>query len=115
MFLEKLTAAHQAGHLHFFGDRADLAEPMTFKAFLALCGGAEWVVYSKRPFGGPEAVLAYLSRYTHRVAISNGRLVAVDGERVTFKWKDYVTQRSPAPTIRRTVMRFRFGCAARDN
>jgi hypothetical protein len=89
LFLEKLTAAHEAGHLHFFGDHADLAELMTFKAFLAPLRRTEWVVYSKRPFGGPEAMLAYLSRYTHRVAISNSRLVAFDGERVTFKWKDY--------------------------
>ena len=89
LFLEKLTAAHEAEHLHFYGDHTGLAEPEAFKAFLAPLRRAEWVVYSKRPFGGPEAVLAYLSRYTHRVAISNSRLVAFDGERVTFKWKDY--------------------------
>jgi hypothetical protein len=89
LFLEKLTAAHDAGQLHFFADHAGLAEPEAFKAYLAPLRRAEWVVYSKRPFGGPEAVLTYLSRYTHRVAISNSRLVAFDGERVTFKWKDY--------------------------
>jgi hypothetical protein len=89
LFLEKLAAAHVAGHLHFFGDHTGLAEPEAFKAYLAPLRRAEWVVYSKRPFGGPEAVLAYLSRYTHRVAIANSRLVAFDDQRVTFKWKDY--------------------------
>jgi hypothetical protein len=89
LFLEKLTTAYDAGHLHFFGDHAGLAKPEAFGAYLAPLRRTEWVVYSKRPFGGPEAVLAYLSRYTHRVAISNSRLVAFDGERVSFKWKDY--------------------------
>ena len=89
LFLEKLTTTYDAGHLHFFGDHAGLAKPEAFGAYLAPLRRTEWVVYSKRPFGGPEAVLAYLSRYTHRVAISNSRLVAFDGERVTFKWKDY--------------------------
>ena len=89
LFLERLTAAYQAGQLVFFADQATLAEPTAFKACLAALRKAEWVVYAKRPFGGPDAVLAYLSRYTHRVAIANSRLVAFDGERVTFKWKDY--------------------------
>jgi hypothetical protein len=89
LFLDKLTAAHGDGRLQFFGDHSDLAKPTSFAAFLAPLHRAEWVVYAKRPFGGPEAVLAYLSRYTHRVAISNSRLSAFDGERVTFKWKDY--------------------------
>jgi len=89
LFLEKLTAAYDAGQLQFFGDQSDLAEPTRFAAFLAPLRRAEWVVYAKRPFGGPEAVLAYLARYTHRVAIANSRLIACDGERVTFKWKDY--------------------------
>jgi hypothetical protein len=89
LFLEKLTAAHAAGLLHFFGDHAHLDEARAFTAHLAPLRRAEWVVYSKRPFGGPEAVLAYLSRYTHRVAISNSRLIASDGNSVTFKWKDY--------------------------
>jgi Putative transposase/Transposase zinc-binding domain len=88
-FLERLTAAYQAGRLEFFADQAALAEPAAFKAHLAALRKHEWVVYAKRPFGGPEAVLAYLSRYTHRIAIANSRLVAFDGERVTFKWKDY--------------------------
>src|SRR6516165_3096775 len=82
-------AAYQAGRLEFFADQAGLAEPARFKAYVAALRKLEWVVYAKRPFGGPGAVLAYLSGYTHRIAISNSRLVAFDGERVTFKWKDY--------------------------
>jgi Putative transposase/Transposase zinc-binding domain len=89
LFLEKLTAAYQAGRLEFFADQAALAEPPVFRARIAALRKVEWVVYAKRPFGGPDAVLAYLSRYTHRIAIANSRLVAFDGERVTFKWKDY--------------------------
>jgi hypothetical protein len=89
LFLERLTAAHQAGRLEFFADQAGLAEPPRFKTYVAALRKVEWVVYAKRPFGGPGAVLAYLSRYTHRIAIANSRLVAFDGERVTFKWKDY--------------------------
>jgi len=89
LFLERLTAAYQARRLEFFADQAALAEPAAFKAYLAPLRQAEWVVYATRPFGGPDAVLAYLSRYTHRIAIANSRLVAFDGERVTFKWKDY--------------------------
>jgi Putative transposase/Transposase zinc-binding domain len=89
LFLERLTAAYQAGRLEFFADQAALAEPAAFQTFLAALRKREWVVYAKRPFGGPDAVLAYLSRYTHRVAIANNRLVAFDGEQVTFKWKDY--------------------------
>jgi hypothetical protein len=89
LFLEKLVAAHQAGRLSFFGDHAHLAEAQSFAAFLAPLRKIEWVVYAKRPFGGPEAVLAYLSRCTHRVAIANSRLIACDERSVTFKWKDY--------------------------
>jgi len=89
LFLEGLTAAYQAGRLQFFADQAALAEPAAFKTHLAALRKLEWVVYAKRPFGGPDAVLAYLSRYTHRIAIANSRLVAFDGERVTFKSKDY--------------------------
>jgi hypothetical protein len=85
LFLEKLTAAYQAGRLAFFADQAALAEPAAFKACLAALRKIERVVYAKRPFGGSDAVLAYLSRYTHRIAIANSRLVAFDGERVTFK------------------------------
>jgi hypothetical protein len=89
LFLEKLRAAHEAGRLQFFGDHARLAQREAFTAYLAPLRKAEWVVYAKRPFGGPEAVLAYLSRYTHRVAIANSRLIALDETSVTFKWKDY--------------------------
>jgi predicted Zn-ribbon and HTH transcriptional regulator len=89
LFLNKLVVAHQAGRLSFFGDHAHLAEAQSFAAHLAPLRRTEWVVYAKRPFGGPEAVLAYLSRYTHRVAIANSRLIAVDQRGVTFKWKDY--------------------------
>ena len=89
LFLERLTAAYQAGRLQFFADRAALAEPPVFRARVAALRKVEWVVYAKRPFGGPDAVLAYLSRYTHRIAIANSRLVAFNGARVTFKWKDY--------------------------
>jgi hypothetical protein len=89
LFLEQLAAAYLAGQLQFFGSRAALADPKTFKQYLAPLRKAEWVVYAKRPFGGPEAVLAYLSRYTHRVAIGNSRLIAFNDAGVTFKWKDY--------------------------
>jgi hypothetical protein len=86
LFLEKLAAAYLAGQLRFFGSQAALVDP---KDLLAPLCKAEWVVYAKRPFGGPEAVLAYLSRYTHRIAIANSRLIAFDESGVTFKWKDY--------------------------
>ena len=85
LFLEGLNAAYQAGRLEFFADHAALAQPAAFQTFLAALHKLEWVVYAKRPFGGPDAVLAYLSRYTHRTAIANSRLVAFAGERVTFK------------------------------
>jgi hypothetical protein len=89
LFLEKLRAAHQAGRLRFFTNLVHLAERDAFAAYLAPLRKIEWVVYAKRPFAGPEAVLAYLSRYTHRVAISNSRLISLDDNEVTFKWKDY--------------------------
>jgi hypothetical protein len=89
LFLEALEAAHQEGQLQFLGEHADLADPDRFNGWLAPLRAIEWVVYAKRPFGGPEAVLAYLSRYTHRVAISNSRLLGFDGQDVTFRWKDY--------------------------
>jgi hypothetical protein len=88
-FLEELDAAHRAGRLQFFGEYADLAAAETFADWLAPLREVEWVVYAKRPFAGPAAVLAYLSRYTHRVAISNQRLLALDQRGVTFRWKDY--------------------------
>jgi hypothetical protein len=88
-FLEELERAHQTGKLKFFGEHAALADAQAFADWLAPLRRCEWVVYAKRPFAGPEAVLAYLSRYTHRVAISNSRLVALDARGVTFRWKDY--------------------------
>jgi hypothetical protein len=87
LFLQRLLAAHH--RLKFFGDHQALANPQAFATYLAPLRRAEWVVYAKRPFGGPQAVLAYLSRYTHRVAIANSRLIASDHTRVTFRWKDY--------------------------
>src|SRR5208337_2428738 len=88
-FLEEIERAHRGGRLQFFGEYAKLADPAAFADWLVPLRKTEWVVYAKRPFAGPEAVLAYLSRYTHRVAISNGRLVALDERGVTFRWKDY--------------------------
>jgi hypothetical protein len=88
-FLEALGQAHQAGQMKFFGEHARLADATAFAQWLAPLRKCEWVVYAKRPFAGPAAVLAYLSRYTHRVAISNQRLVALDERGVTFRWKDY--------------------------
>ncbi len=88
LMLEMLLAAH-AGRLQFFGDYAHLASKAAFKAYLAPLHRTKWFVYSKRPFAGPEQVLAYLSRYTHRVAISNSRLIAADATGVTFSYKDY--------------------------
>jgi hypothetical protein len=82
-------ASHAAGRLYFFGNHTPLADAQAFAAYLAPLRKTEWVVYAKRPFGGPEAVLAYLSRYTHRVAISNSRLIAVGDNGVAFRWKDY--------------------------
>ena len=87
--LEMLVAAHDAGRLKFFGDHAHLADKAAFKAYLAPLHRTKWFVYSKRPFAGPEQVLAYLSRYTHRVAISNSRLIAAGATGVTFRYKDY--------------------------
>jgi hypothetical protein len=89
LFLDQLAAAHHAGRLRFFGEHRHLAEAQAFARTLRPLRKAEWVVYAKRPFAGPEAVLAYLSRYTHRVAIANSRLIALDHTGVTFKWKDY--------------------------
>jgi hypothetical protein len=89
LMLTKLVTAHTAGQLQFFGVHAHLTDAKAFAAFLAPLRKKRWFVYSKRPFAGPKAVLAYLSRYTHRVAISNRRLIAFDGRRVTFKVKDY--------------------------
>jgi hypothetical protein len=89
LMLTKLAAAHAAGKLQFFGAHAHLADAKAFAALLAALRKTRWYVYAKRPFTGPKAVLAYLSRYTHRVAISNRRLIALDERSVTFKVKDY--------------------------
>jgi hypothetical protein len=88
-FLEELLRLHQTGRLKFFGELAALADGTCFNKWLTPMRQCEWVVYAKRPFAGPQAVLAYLSRYTHRVAISNSRLLAMDERGVTFRWKDY--------------------------
>lgn len=89
LFIEGLLALHQVGELAFFGDHEGLTDTAAFTKWLAPFRKSEWVVYSKPPFGGAEAVLAYLSRYTHRVAISNHRLVSADPNTVAFRWKDY--------------------------
>jgi len=99
-FLEELAHAHAAKLLRFFGEHAALADPAAFAQWLKPLRQCEWVVYAKRPFAGPEAVLAYLSRYTHRVAISNSRLVSLDERGVTFRWKDY---RVEGPTRHKTM------------
>jgi hypothetical protein len=91
-FLEQLQAAHRAGRLQCLGQLAELTNATAFAEWLRPLGRVEWVVYAKRPFAGPEAVLAYLSRYTHRVAIANSRLIACDQHGVTFRWKDYRIQ-----------------------
>ena len=87
--LAMLKAAHDAGRLQFFGDLAQLADKAAFKAFLEPLYDTKWHVHAKRPFAGPEQVLAYLARHTHRVAISNSRLIGADESGVTFKYKDY--------------------------
>jgi hypothetical protein len=89
LFCDKLAAAHQAGALQCFAEHAALAQADAFAAWLRPLRRGDWVVYAKRPFAGPHAVLAYLSRYTHRVAIANSQLITVDDQGVTFKWKDY--------------------------
>jgi hypothetical protein len=100
LFLEELAKAHHVGQLQFFGEYAALSAPGAFADWLAPLRESEWVVYAKRPFAGPAAVLAYLSRYTHRVAISNRRLLALDERGVTFRWKDY---RAKASTRYKTM------------
>ena len=89
LFLTRLIALHDAGRLAFFGTMAHLADRRAFLRHLAPVRKKRWVVYAKPPFAGPEAVLAYLSRYTHRVAISNRRLIGFDEAGVTFRYKDY--------------------------
>ncbi|MET0792759.1 MAG: IS91 family transposase [Polyangiaceae bacterium] len=89
LMLEKLVAAHAAGKLKFCGTHAHLADAKAFATFLAPLSKTRWFVYAKRPFAGPKAVLAYLARYTHRIAISNSRMIKTDGNSVTFKVKNY--------------------------
>lgn len=89
LFIEGLQALHRAGELQFFNDLVDLKDAAAFGTYLAPLRNTEWVVYAKRPFAGLDQVLAYLARYTHRVAISNSRLVSMDDDRVGFRWKDY--------------------------
>ena len=89
LFLEKLGAAHRAGKLKFFNDLDPLVDAKSFATAMAPLRRAEWIVFAKRPFAGPEQVLAYLSRYTHRIAISNRRLVGLDDSQVAFTWRDY--------------------------
>ena len=101
LLIEGLLAVHRTDELSFYGDLAMLNEADAFAAWLAPFRKIEWVVYAKPPFGGPEAVLTYLSRYTHRVAISNSRLVSADADTVAFQWKDYRVKNGD----RRCVMR----------
>ncbi len=89
LFLEALEGAYHAGQLQFFGEHQGLGEEKAFIEWLKPLRQCEWVVYAKRPFAGPAAVLAYLARYTHRVAIANSRLISLDDQGVTFRWKDY--------------------------
>ncbi len=89
LFLTRLLELHTAGRLQFFGKQAELADATVFRRRIAVVRKKTWVVYAKPPFAGPAAVLAYLSRYTHRVAISNRRLIALDASGVTFRFKDY--------------------------
>lgn len=101
LFLEGLMDLHRAGQLAIFSDLAELENANNFTAWLGPFRKSEWVVYAKPPFGGPEAVLAYLSRYTHRVAISNSRLVSADTYTVTFRWKDYRIKRGDRMKVMR--------------
>jgi len=111
LFLDGLIALFDASELSFFGDLTGLADRRVFLKYLAPWRKREWVVYAKRPFAGPEQVLAYLSRYTHRVAIANSRLVELTDDHVAFRWKDYrakgrakLMRLSPAEFIRRFLM-----------
>jgi len=94
-FLDLLRRAYDRGLLGFYGQQQPLAEPQAFAGLLEACWQKDWVVYAKPPFGGPEQVLKYLARYTHRVAISNQRLVKVEAGRVFFRWKDYAHGNEP--------------------
>jgi hypothetical protein len=107
LLLDKLATVHAAGQLRFFGAHADLADAKAFAAFLAPLRQTKWFVYAKRPLAGPKAVLAYLARYTRRVAISNSRLIRADDSTVTFTWKDYrVEDRARCKTMTLAVDEF---------
>ncbi len=101
LFLEGLVRLHRASKLAFFGDLAGLSDPEAFATYLAPLRKTNWVVYAKQPFGGAEAVLAYLSRYTHRIAISNHRLVSANADTVAFRWKDYRIKRGDRMRVMR--------------
>ncbi len=102
-FLEALLKAHEQGRLHFFNDLAHLNDTTEFAVYLEPLEKIDWVVYAKRPFAGPEAVLTYLSRYTHRIAISNRRLVSFNERGVTFRYKDYRNKRRRSPWTSMTL------------
>lgn len=102
LFLQALARAFEHDKLTFHGNSAYLAEPLAFKRLLAMLRAREWWVYAKRPFGGPEQVLAYLGRYTHRVAISNHRLLALQDGNLTFSWKDYARGNQQRPMTLKT-------------
>lgn len=107
LFLEALVRLHENGELQFFSDLAPLTDIHAFRAHLAPLRRSEWVVYAKQPFAGPEQVLAYLARYTHRVAIGNSRLVSIDDGHVAFRWKDYREEgRARAKVMRLTAGEF---------
>jgi hypothetical protein len=95
LLLKALQEAYAEGKLQFFGDLEELRDPAAFARFLAPLEEMEWVVYAKTPFGGPQHVLDYLGRYTHRVAISNNRLLALENDQVSFAWKDYRDPQQP--------------------
>jgi predicted RNA-binding Zn-ribbon protein involved in translation (DUF1610 family) len=107
LFLEQMVTAYRHNELTFYGSLQALSDETAFADYLAPLRQRDWFVYAKRPFAGPEAVLNYLSRYTHRVAISNRRLIACDNEGVTFKWKDYRAKTAKRhTTMRLTVDEF---------
>jgi len=98
LFLEKLTQAYQSNKLQFFAEQQALKDEKHFMDWIKSLAQIEWVVYAKRPFAGPATVLAYLSRYTHRVAIANSRLLSMDENDITFKWKDYRRKKAKRTT-----------------
>jgi hypothetical protein len=100
LFLEALQRAFDSGKLQFFGHLEPFRDRLTFSRHLAALKEREWVVYAKRPFAGPQQVLDYVGRYTHRVAISNNRLVDIENDQVSFRWKDYRTDGQVKPEFR---------------